>query len=318
MNVLFFGTPNWAAVALRALAGSAHRVTGVVTSPDAAVGRSRTPQATAVKQAAEALNLGPILQPPSLRPPAVRSEILARPAEIFVVVAYGRILPGQLLDAPPFGAVNLHFSLLPRHRGASPVQHTILCGDPIAGVCTIQMERGLDTGPVLLRREIAVDRRETSSKLGARLAELGAELLVDTLGRLQRQDVHAMSQDETRASQAPLLRPDDGFVHWTETAQQIDRRVRAFDPWPPVICRGPKGVLRLVAVEPMDGVASADVEPGTVLARTGPSVTVAAGGRSVLSLHRVLPAGGREIDAAAALAGGTLALGVVLGDGSRQ
>lgn len=317
MNVLFFGTPTWAAVALRALARSAHRITGVVTAPDAAFGRSRTPQATAVKQTAEALNLGPILQPPSLRPPAVRSEILTRPAEIFVVVAYGKILPGQLLDAPRFGAVNLHFSLLPRHRGASPVQHTILCGDPIAGVCTIQMERGLDTGPILLRREIAVGPRETSSILGARLAELGAELLVDTLERLQRGDVSAMSQDETQATQAALLRRDDGFVHWTETAQQLDRRVRAFDPWPPVICSGPKGVLRLVAVEPLDAVASDDVQPGTVLARTGQSVTVAAGGRSLLSLQRVLPAGGREIDAAAALAGGSLALGVVLGDGSR-
>lgn len=317
MKVLFFGTPAWAAVALRALARSSHLIAGVVTSPDAAIGRSRTPQATAVKQTAQELSLSPILQPVSLRPADARAEILATDADVFVVVAYGKILPGRLLDAPRFGAVNLHFSLLPRHRGASPVQHTLLCGDALAGVCTMQMDRGLDTGAVLQRREEAVGARDTTSTLGIRLASAGAELLVQTLTGLECRALRPIVQDDSLATPAPLLRREDGFAHWSETALQLDRRVRAYDPWPPVICLGPKGVLRLVAVEPLTATAPQETPPGTVLSREGQTITVAAGERTVLALHRVLPAGGREIDAVAALAGGSLVLGAVLGDGSR-
>lgn len=317
MRILFFGTPAWAAVALRAVAGSSHRIVGVVTSPDAAVGRSRTAQPPAVKQAAQHLGLSPILQPVSLRPADARAEILAVDADVFVVVAYGKILPGRLLDAPRFGAINLHFSLLPRHRGASPVQHTLLCGDPLGGVCTMQMDRGLDTGPVLQRREEAVAARDTTSTLGARLAVAGAELLLQTLNGLEAGALGAIAQDDSLATAAPLLRREDGFVRWSETARQLDRRVRAYDPWPPVICLGPKGVLRLVAVEPLTAQSPAQTPPGTVLSREGRTVTIAAGERSVLALHRVLPAGGREMDAAAALAGGSLVLGTVLGDGTR-
>lgn len=312
MRLVFFGTPAWAAESLRALAAAQHTIALVVTAPDAAIGRSRTPQPPAVKQQALALELS-VLQPSTLRDPGARATILAAGADAFVVVAYGRILPGRLLDAPRYGAINLHFSLLPRHRGASPVQHTILAGDAEAGVTTIRMDRGLDTGPVWLRRAVAVPSRSTSSQLGAALSGSGAALLCETLDRLVAGTIEATAQDERAATLAPLLRREHGAVDWNQPAERIDRLVRAFDPWPPVICAGPKGPLRLVEVEPVERPALSTGAPGTVLGRDGEAVLVAAGAGTTLRIMRVLPSGGREMPAAAALAGGVLVLGAALG-----
>lgn len=316
MKIVYFGTPEWAVPPLEAIASSSHRVIGVVTSPDAAVGRSRTPQPTPVKRAALALGLGPVLQPTTLKGDAVRSAILELAPDALVVVAYGRILPGRLLDATRHGAVNLHFSLLPRYRGASPVQHALLGGDPETGVTTMRMDRGLDTGPVLLQRATNVGARESSAGLGARLAVDGAALLVDTLDRLEAGTVTPRAQDERLAGSAPLLKREDGFVRWTDDAARLDRMIRAFDPWPPVVCRGPRGVLRLVAAAPAPEPAPPDAPAGRVLGRAGDAVDVAAGNGTRLRVQVLLPAGGKAMPGAAALAGRYLAPGDLLGDGA--
>ncbi len=315
MNIVFFGTPDWAVRSLEALVRSRHVVRGIVTTPDAPAGRSRQPVPSPVKVAAEALGLAPVLQPPTLRGAAQRDPILALEADAFAVVAYGRLLPGRMLDAPRHGALNVHFSLLPRHRGASPVQHTILCGDAEAGVSTMRMDRGLDTGPVLLQRAEPPGARDTTLTLGARLAELGAALLLATLDGLEAGELAPRAQDHARATFAPPLSKAAGLVDWTESAAALDRRVRAFDPWPPVLCSGPRGALRLVEVEPLAERAPATARPGQVLRRTGEAVDVAAGAGSVLRVMTVQPAGGKPMSAAAALAGRHLALGMLLGDG---
>jgi methionyl-tRNA formyltransferase len=235
-----------------------------------------------------------------------------------VVVAYGKILPGRLLDAPRFGAVNLHFSLLPRHRGASPVQHTLLAGDEQAGVSTMLMDRGLDTGPILLQQTTPVSRGEKSRQLGARLAQLGAPLLARTLRGLEDGSVIPRPQDERGASEAPLLTREMGHVRWDEPAPVIARRVCAFDPWPPVVARCAKGTLRLLdaaPADPADG-APADAPPGTVLGRAGEALLVACGGGTRLVLDRVQPEGRRPMPGAACLAGRYVAVGERLGDGA--
>jgi len=315
LKVLFFGTPAWAVPSLEALRAAGHEIVGVVSAPDAPVGRSRTPAAPPVKARALELGLGPILQPTSLRPAAAREELLARGAEVFVVVAYGRILPGRLLDAPRFGAVNLHFSLLPRHRGASPVQTTLLRGDAEAGVSTMLMDRGLDEGPILLRRAAAIAPREKAAALGARLALVGAELLVETLAALADGTARPTPQDGALATLAPPLAKADGLLRWEWSAVEIERRTRAFDPWPPVVCRGPKGTLRLLDVEALAEAAPDGAAPGLVLRRAGEAADAVAGDGRLLRIHAVQPAGSKPMSAAAALAGRRLALGEALGDG---
>lgn len=308
MRIVFFGTPEWAATALARLAASAHTIAGVVTAPDAPVGRSKTPQPPAVKAWAEAHGVGPILQPSTLKGTDGRRPILDLAPEALVVVAYGRILPGRLLDAPRYGAINLHFSLLPKHRGASPVQHTILGGDPEAGVSTMLMDRGLDTGPILLQRAVPIGLEETTAELGLRLAEIGGELLIETLDRLAAIDLTPTPQDETAASWAPVLRKEDGFIDWRAAPAALARRVRAFTPWPPVVCNGPKGTLRLIRVQPLAEPAPSGSEPGAPLRQTGEAVDLVAGG-GILRVLEIQPAGGKPMTAAAALRGQYLALG---------
>lgn len=308
MNVLFFGTPDWAVPSLEALAGSSHRVVAIATAPDAPTRRSRTPQPPPVKRAAERLQLGPVLQPPTLRGDAVREQLLAFAPDALAVVAYGRILPGRLLDAPPFGGVNLHFSLLPRHRGASPVQHTLWAGDAVAGVTTMRVERGLDTGPTYLRMAVPVEPDDDAGSLGARLAWIGAPLLVETLDRLAAGALSPEPQDPAAASWAPPLTRAMGAVDWSGDAAEIARRVRAFVPWPPVMARGAKGALRLLRAAALEETAPPGATPGTVLRRADEAIDVVCG-NGLLRVVELLPEGGRPMSAAAALAGRHVELG---------
>jgi methionyl-tRNA formyltransferase len=308
VNVLFFGTPDWAVPSLEALARSSHRVVAIVTAPDAPAHRSRTPRPPPVKATAQRLGLGPVLQPETLRGDAARGQLLAFGPDALAVVAYGRILPGRLLDAPPFGGVNLHFSLLPRHRGASPVQHTLWAGDAVAGVTTMRMERGLDTGPVYRREAVLIEPEDDAGTLGARLARIGAPLLVETLDRLAAGALAPEPQDSSDASWAPPLTRAMGVVDWNGDAAEIARRVRAFVPWPPVVTRGAKGVLRLLRAAALEETAPPGAKPGTVVRRAGDAIDVACGA-GVLRVTDLLPEGGRPMTAAAALAGRHVVLG---------
>lgn len=313
MRVVFLGTPEWAVPSLRGLVDAGLQVAGVVTAPDKPVGRSRTPRPSPVKQAAGELGIEPLLQPKTLKSRSVRESILALEPDVLAVVAYGKILPGRLLDAPRLGAVNLHFSLLPRHRGASPVQHTLLAGDDQAGVTTMVMDRGLDTGPLLLQQATEIEPGETAAALGRRLAQIGAPLLARSLRGLDEGSIRPAPQDHAQATEAPLLTREMGHVRWSETADALSRRVRAFDPWPPVVAACGKGSLRLLEAAPERG--GTDQPPGTVLERRGEALVVACGEGTRLRVERVQPEGRRPMTGAACLAGRYATVGERLGDG---
>ena len=229
-DVVFMGTPEFALPALRALIAR-HRVRGVVTMPDRPAGRGLAPRLSPVKALALEHDL-PLLQPRSLRREEAVAALAAWPADVYVVAAFGLILPQRVLDLPPRGSLNIHASLLPRWRGAAPIQAAIRAGDARSGVSLMLMDAGLDSGPVLARRALGLAPDETAQTLHDRLAPLGADLLIEKLpdwleGRLEPQP-----QDEARVTLAPQLRKEQGRIDWSLPAEAIERQIRAFTPWP--------------------------------------------------------------------------------------
>ena len=228
---------------LRGVASAGHEVLLVVTQPDRPGHRMKlTPPP--VKVAAGHLGLE-VFQPERIREPSVVERLRAAAPEIMVVVAYGQILSRQVLDIPSGGVINVHASLLPRHRGASPVAHAILAGDEVTGVTIMKMDEQLDHGPVLAAREVAIGRREDAAALTRRLAQVGAELLVETLARLD--SITASPQDDARATLAPRLRREDGELEWSAGAAEIDRRVRGLQPWPGVTLPTARGRVKVLS-----------------------------------------------------------------------
>jgi len=313
MKVLFMGTPAFAAASLTRLLESPHDVVGVVTRPDAPAGRGRTMRASAVKDIAVARGL-PLMQPLRLKDPQLAAQLESLAPDLVVVVAYGRILPEALLELAARGAVNVHASLLPLYRGASPVAHAILHGEKETGVTTMRMIASLDAGDILMQRAIPISDDDTGATLEERLALLGADLLIETLDALAAGAVHPVPQDHDRATWAPTLSKDDGRIDWSLPAREIWLRVRAFDPWPGAWTRTPAGrQLRIWRARPAES-SSAQAAAGTVVAVGGrkDDVEVAAGAGSLL-LTQVQPEGGRRMPATEAVSGRHLRVGDVLG-----
>jgi len=231
MSIIFVGTPAFAVPSLERLAGAGHNIAGVVTQPDRAAGRRRMPRSPPVKLAAQRLGL-PVLQPPSLRDPEVLAGLRALSPEVIVVVAYGQILRQEVLEIPARGVLNVHPSLLPRWRGASPIPAAILAGEERTGVTIILMDAGMDSGPILSRTNVPINDADTSRSLLNTLSDLGAALLVDTLPRWLAGEIQPQPQDDSKATVCPLLRKEDGAIDWQLPAMEIWRRVRAYNPWP--------------------------------------------------------------------------------------
>ena len=293
MRAVFLGTPSCAVPTLEALIGAGHTVPLVVTQPDRPAGRSRAPRPSAVKAAAERLHLQ-LVQPVKIRTATFLESLRAAEPDVLVVVAYGRILPRAVLEVPGLAPVNVHFSLLPRYRGAAPVQWALANGDLSTGVTTLRISAGLDEGDIFLQREVAIENGEHTPALLGRLADVGAELLSDTLERLAAGDLTPRLQDPDRATHAPSLKREDGVADFSLSAGQIEGRVRGFDPWPGVwALRGGKRV-RIVEAEAVPG-ASVSEPPGRVLALEGPVLGVACGGGTVLAIRAVQPEGRRVL-----------------------
>jgi len=262
MAIIFIGTPAFAVPSLQRLAADGHHIAAVITQPDRPAGRGRQPRPSAVKLAALGLGL-PILQPESLRDPATLDHVRALAPECAVAVAYGQILRKDFLDIPPRGVVNVHPSLLPKYRGASPIPAAILAGDDLTGVTIMLMDPGMDSGPVLAQRTLLIDPEDTAATLSDKLAATGADLLAETLPGWLRGEIEPSPQDGSQATKTSLLRKDDGAIDWSRPAVQIWRQVRACNPWPGAFAHLGDETIHIWRAWPLTAPPAG--EPGTIL-----------------------------------------------------
>lgn len=301
MNVVFLGTPKIAVPFLDTLLDSGYRVSLVVTQADRPSGRSGTPQPPPVKQ--RALERGiEVVQPRSARKKAFLETLRTREPDVLVVVAYGKILPPGVLEVAHHGAVNVHFSILPRYRGAAPVQWSLARGETKTGVTTMRLSEGMDEGDILLQRELPIEPGEHAPSLFERLTAIGTGLLADTLEGLQSGALKGTPQDHERATYAPLLKKEDGAPPVDLPATEIEGKIRGFDPWPGVWyrCRGKRVRLLEAAHEPG---ATTTEPPGRVFELRGEALRMACGGGSVLAVTRLQPEGRRPLSARDAVNG---------------
>ncbi len=309
LRIVFMGTPLFAVPSLEAVASAGHRILAVVTQPDRPKGRGRHLTPPPVKLSAQRLGL-PTLQPKRIDDPALYAELEAAEADVFVVVAYGQILKPALLALPRMGAVNVHASLLPRYRGPAPINWAIIHREAETGVTTMQMEAGLDTGPILLSTATSIGARETAATLSDRLAVMGAELLVTTLSRLAAGDLPPTPQDPSLATYAPLLRKEDGRIDWTRSAEEIDALVRGLHPWPGAFTFCGPERWKILRVQPVH--ISSDADPATVVAGFSDELLVMTG-RGAVRIEEIQGPSGKRLPAADFLRGRPVAPGTVLG-----
>lgn len=310
MKLVFCGTPNFAVPTLEALVGAGHGVELVLSQPDKPVGRSGEVNPTPVKVAATAHGI-PVLQPEKLKTnQELRSTLEAIAPDAIIVVAYGRIIPQWMLDLPKYGCLNGHGSLLPRWRGAAPIQWAVAAGDAETGVTTMLLNAGLDTGPMLLKRSVPVSDTTTSPELFVSLAQIGAELMVETLAGLEAGTVTPEEQDESLMTLAPILTRDDARIDFTLTAREIDQRFRGFQPWPGAFTglRGKKLIVHGMHVAAQHSVAA----PGMLTIRDG-AMEVACGSGSAIVFDEVQLEGKKRMPASEFLRGFQLKSGELLG-----
>ncbi|HVO82468.1 MAG TPA: methionyl-tRNA formyltransferase [Terriglobales bacterium] len=232
LSLVFCGTPRFAVPALEKLGDAGFTVRLVVTQPDRPQGRGLALAASPVKQRAVDLELS-VVQPDKIKNnEEFRSQLAALSPDAIVVVGYGRIIPQWMIDLPRLGNINLHASLLPKYRGAAPIQWAIACGETVTGVTTMRIDAGLDTGDILLQKENAIGPNETAEDVAPRLAAIGADLMVETLHGLQAGTIHPQAQDHSRATLAPILKKEDGRIDFSRTAREVCNRLRGFQPWP--------------------------------------------------------------------------------------
>jgi methionyl-tRNA formyltransferase len=304
MKLVYLGTPAFAVPTLERIVEAGHEVAAVFTQPDRPKGRGQKDTMPPVKEAALRLGLA-VHQPERVRRPEVVDQLRAMAPEAMVVVGYGQIIPQSILDIPPHGIINVHASLLPKYRGAAPIQWAIARGEKTTGVTTMRIDAGLDTGAMLLKWETAIGEDETAIELGARLAPAGADLLVRTLAELA--GIAPEAQDNALATLAPILKREDGYIDWNMTPAEILSRARGFQPWP-----GAYGFLRGQRFHVWRGaIAEKELAPGA-LAVEGKRLLAGCGSRAI-ELIEVQLEGKKRMAASAFLNGFSIASGEVLG-----
>jgi methionyl-tRNA formyltransferase len=313
LRIVFLGSGAFAIPGLEALLDAGHEVVAVVTQPDREKGRGQELAPPPVKPAAAARGL-PVLQVRRVRAPEAQAALRAFSPELQVVIAFGQILPRSVIDIAPRGTVNVHGSLLPKLRGAAPIQWAIASGETVAGVTTMLIDEGLDTGPILLKRSLEIGPEETAAELEPRLAQLGAGLLVETVAGLAAGTIVPQPQDPAEATHAPILAKEDGRIDWTRTAAVIASRGRGFTPWPGAFTTHGGRLLKILRARPRpDRTAPEGAAPGEVLDAGREGLHVACGGATVLDLLEVQPESRRPMTGAAWAAGARVAAGARLG-----
>ena len=308
MKVIFMGTPDFAVPVLDAVIRVGHEVGYVITQPDKAKNRGKKVQFTPVKELAAAHDI-PVLQPERIRQSPETMELLkAYQPDIAVVVAYGQILQKELLDLPKYGCVNVHASLLPKLRGASPIHHAILQGEEETGVTIMQMAEGLDTGDMLTKVSLPVAGMNCEA-LHDKLAEMGAKLLVDTLPMIEAGEIVPEPQEEALSSYAGLISKKDGIIDFSKTPEEIERQIRAFDPWPGAYCAYKGETMKLWKAEVLD--KASDALSGTIVGVSDAGIDICCGGRLLRATEIQMP-GKKRVEVKAFLRGNAIEKDIVL------
>jgi methionyl-tRNA formyltransferase len=309
LRVIFMGTPEFAVPSLQALEESRHEIVAVVTQPDRPRGRGRKLTPPPVKESALRSGLT-VLQPTAIKTEEFLAELASYKPDVIAVTAYGRILPGPLLSMPPMGTINVHGSLLPRYRGAAPIQWAIINGESVAGVSIMQMDEGLDTGDVILTGSTPVAADDTTASLAARLAPLGGRLLIEALDQLQAGEALIQPQDDSLATMAPPLTKEQGLIDWYEPALAISCRIRGLDPWPTAYTFLNGKRLRLFKPEIVSHPDT--MEPGSICTADKNGLMIATG-LEYLSIKEVQIEGSRRMEVGPFLQGHELKPGTRLG-----
>lgn len=305
MRIVFMGTPDFAVPSLQALIDAGHEVCAVYTQPDKPQGRKQILTAPPVKTLALAHNI-PVFQPNTLKNEDEQARLRELAPEVIIVVAYGKLLPKAVLDIPPHGCINVHGSLLPRWRGAAPIQWAVIAGDEMAGVTTMQMAEGLDTGDMLLTYETKVGEKETAGELFDRLAQSGAELLTQTLVKLN--EITPRPQDDAQSCYAHMLDKQMAVIDWSKSAHEIDCLIRGLNPWPIALTTLSGERLKVFAAEKANGRG----EPGTVLEADPKKGLTVACGEGALKLTEIQLVGGKRMKATDFLRGHAIEVGTKL------
>lgn len=312
MTIVFFGTPAFAVPALREILAAGHTVPLVVTQPDRPAGRGNKLQAPAVKSYAESVGIA-VAQPEKIRDAAFLERLRDLAPDLLAVAAYGKILPKALLELPHLGAINVHGSLLPKFRGAAPIQRAILAGEAVTGITIMQMNERMDAGDMLLLRETPIRSDDTTASLSERLAEIGAAALVETLVEAERGALTPTAQREEDATLAPLVRKEEGEIDWRRSAAAIERGTRAFTPWPSAFTFAAGKLLKIHRALAVPG--GATVTPGTIVGASSPDLSVATG-EGILMIRELQLEGRNRMTTPEFLAGGALRGVKRLGRGS--
>lgn len=307
MRIVFMGTPDFAVPSLQALIDAGHDVCAVYTQPDKPQGRKQILTAPPVKTLALEHDI-PVFQPNTLKNEDEQARLRELAPEVIIVVAYGKLLPKAVLDIPPHGCINVHGSLLPRWRGAAPIQWAVIAGDEMAGVTTMQMAEGLDTGDMLLTYETKVGEKETAGELFDRLAQSGAELLTQTLVKLD--EITPRPQDDAQSCYAHMLDKQMAVIDWSKSAHEIDCLIRGLNPWPIALTTLSGERLKVFAAEKTAG----NGEPGTVLEADPKKGLTVACGEGALRLTEIQLVGGKRMKATDFLRGHAIEVGTKLGD----
>ena len=310
MKIIFMGTPDYAAAALEALLEAGHEVTAVVTQPDRAKGRSGQVQCTPVKECAVRHGIA-VLQPVRVKAPEAVEELKKYEADVYVVAAFGQILSKEILALPRFGCVNIHASLLPKYRGAAPINQCIIDGEQETGVTIMQMDAGIDTGDILTQKKVIIEDKETAETLFDKLSQAGAALIVETLPMLERGEITPVKQDESLAGYVKMMDKSQGKIDWTRDAVSVERLVRGLNPWPSAYtcCQG-----KTVKIWRSDAVAAVEAaqQPGTIVS-VGKDFFDVACGSGNLRIYELQLEGKKRMDTKSFLLGNPWRAGMLLG-----